>query len=131
MNIVKDEQPSELGTKSEGSEKTLTRAQRRIIERIETEAQAMHAKLANKFIDHLINSENPTPQELKAKADNLSAQWKMYVKRAGLKDTVLNLIEDYCTTAIAEFNALKEGKPEVAKPNPETVLEAAEQDKLT
>jgi hypothetical protein len=108
-------------------EKKLTREQRRVIERIESEATQYHNSLASKFIDYLLNSDNPIEESLKEKVSNLSVQWKMYVKRKGLKDTALNLVNNYCHKAIDQFNELKNQK---VKPNPDTVMEAAEQDKL-
>lgn len=112
------------------SEKPMTREQRRLFERIENEANKAHQRLTSKFVDFMIESDDLTEEVIQEKAAQISAQWKMFCKSRRLKDTVLNIVHDYCQNVINEYKAMKENKQEAVKPNPETVLEAAKQDEL-
>jgi chemotaxis regulatin CheY-phosphate phosphatase CheZ len=88
--------------------KPLSRQQRRFIERIQEEARILHNQLCEKFIDFLVSSDNPEGEEVKEKAKQLSAQWKVFCHRKGMKEEAFGLIEKHCQHVIQEYLAAKE-----------------------
>lgn len=119
----------------EEKEVHLSKAQRRINEaqeKVQQRATKTLHNLCQRFLDYLIDVDDPSDQELNAQARVLSAQWKMYCTNNNLNNIAFELVNNFCQEKIKEFNDLKNGKTEEVevKPNPETVLEAAKQDEL-
>lgn len=121
----------------EKTEKVLSKAEQRIkaknehyIEQLQKIAQRIHNELCGRFNEFIILTEDPSEETLRKKAKQLSAQWKLFVKTKGLKDSVLNLVGDFCDKTIAEFIALQQEEPKETIPTQESVIESAKEDKL-
>ena len=95
-------------------EKKLTREQRRHMERVNTEANAAFDQITNKFLSEFITSDNPEGEEIRERAKQIDAQWRLYCTRKGLNPKAFPLVKKYCDEAIKQYNESKE-KAELEK----------------
>lgn len=88
--------------------KDLTREQKRILERIESEAKSIFQSLADRFLSEFIASTNPDGEEIKERGKQIDAQWQTYVKRRKLDPKGLTAIRQYINDVLKEYQESKE-----------------------
>jgi hypothetical protein len=86
----------------------MTRAQRRIQERVADAAGNTHRQLCQKFFDFFMGADEPEGDEVKKKQKEFSAKWKMYCKRSQFKPEALPLFDEYANKLIADYKAEKD-----------------------
>lgn len=114
----------------EEKEVHLSKAQKRIQE-VQEKTQQRATKvlqgLCQRFLDYLIDVDNPSDDELNGQARVLSAQWKMYCINNNLNKVAFDMVSKFCEEKIKEFNDLKQGKEiEEGAPVSEPVQEPTE-----
>lgn len=86
----------------------LNRMQRRVKERIESEATAQLNRLQNRFMEFIINCENPgTDAEEKKKI--ISAQWKMYCNSKRFTEKARSVFDDWAVKVIEQYKVESNG----------------------
>ena len=84
------------------------RQQRRIMERVQQEAQETHAKLAKQFFEAFMEFD-PDGEELKELEKELIAKWKMYCGSRNLTKEAREMMTAYCTAIRTNYQKEKDG----------------------
>ena len=100
MNVNKDVELS--ADEAPAQTKTMTRAQRRIQERIQADAKNMHARLVNNFYEFFIDHD-PESEEVESKQKEVVAKWKMFCKQRQLIAQAYNVVGDNCELIRKEY----------------------------
>lgn len=98
-------------------EPKLSRQQKRIIERANDEANAMHKRLVNQFAEFFIDND-PEGDEVEAKQKEVNAKWRVFCKNRNLLPEVFGLVDMSCNKFREQFNqelngTIPEGSPQV------------------
>jgi len=101
------QQPSE--NESIKSSKPLSREERRFYERVQKEAQRAFTDLCEKFNNFIVLAEND--EDIKSKANELSARWKTYCHVKKLTAPAYPMIEKYCSDVINTYEKNKVTSP--------------------
>lgn len=96
---------------SEEKSKALTRQQRRVKDRIEAEATAQLNRLQNRFMEFVINCENPET-ECEEKKKVMNAQWKMYCNSKRFSEKARSIFEDWAAKIIDQYKIESSEKEE-------------------
>lgn len=95
-------------TKDEIKEpRTLSREQKRFLEKIENEAKGIFQSLADKFLIEFVECDDPGGEQIKETANRLDAQWKVYVKRRKLDPKALTALKMYIDDTFKEYEGSK------------------------
>lgn len=84
-------------------EQKLTRQQKRMVERANEEANAMHKRLVNQFAEFFMDSD-PAGDEVEAKQREVNAKWRVYCKTRHLTPEVYGLVDLACNQIREQFN---------------------------
>lgn len=82
----------------------IDRKQKRLQERVSTEAKQAYEQLTKQFLDYFIFSESPTEESIKAKMEDISKRWRMYCQRKNLLPTVYPIVDDYMKGVIKQYS---------------------------
>ena len=91
----------------------LTREDKRIIARVEKEAQLTHKRLAERFQTYFVTALDPEGEDVKKLASQVSAQWKTFCHRNNLKKEAYPLLQVFCDNLVTEYIKIRDGKEEV------------------
>lgn len=83
--------------------KTLTREQKRLLEKVEIEAQQTFQSLADRYLKAFIESTDPEGEEIKATATLIDTLWRTYVKRRKLDPKASVGIRMYITDVMKDY----------------------------
>lgn len=84
-------------------EPKLTRQQKRMVERANDEANAMHRRLVNQFAEVFIDGD-PNSDEVADKQKEVNAKWRMFCKNRNLLPEVHSLVDLSCNKFREQFN---------------------------
>lgn len=108
MGVTKDESQSDIKEPH-----TLSREQKRFLEKIENEAKGIFQSLADKFLIEFVESDDPGGEGIKERANELNAQWCTYVKRRKLDPKALTALRAYMDDTFKEYEDSKDvNKPQ-------------------
>lgn len=85
----------------------LTRQQRRLRDRIESEANDTYQQIAKKFFTFFITHDDPQGNEVRDRIRQVDAQWRMYCRKMNLIKDVHGMFEKYANGLIDEYVASK------------------------
>lgn len=88
--------------------KVLTRAQRRMQERYETEAKQTYESLAEKFLNYFTQCDNPEAPEVEEKRKQINAQWIVYCRKMKLVDAARMMFDNYSKGVVKDYYEQKE-----------------------
>ena len=97
---------SSIPTPHNPPEAPISRAQRRAKERIEIEAKELHNTLCESFLSFITHADDPASEDVKAKAKQAGAKWKLYCSRRALKPEVRPLVDEFCNALMDEYKTL-------------------------
>lgn len=100
------QQPEQV---KEKKEMPINREQRRARERVHKEISGMIDRLVNQWYEVFLNND-PESAEVKEKAAEVSAKWKMYCRRRGLKPEALNIVSKTIAELMEEYKKEKTEK---------------------
>lgn len=112
MEVVKNEVDQEQEKRDaekamQAAEKgPLTREQRRARERLNQEVNDLIARLVNQWYEFFLDND-PECEEVKDKRKEVSAKWRMYCQRRGLKPEIHPLIDESIGKLIDEYTKTK------------------------
>jgi hypothetical protein len=81
----------------------LSRAQRRQMERIESDAKARYHAIADQFIKAFTEAIDPESEEIVQLMKKYDAQWRIYCKSKRLTDKAFPLVKEYCESVIKQY----------------------------
>lgn len=90
-------------TTIEPKEKQLTRQQRRLRERIETEANDTYQQITKKFFTFFVTHDDPQGHEVLDRIGQVDTQWRMYCRKMNLIKDVHGMFEKYANGLIDEY----------------------------
>lgn len=93
-------------------EKPLTRQQRRLRERIETEANDTYQQITKKFFTFFVTHDNPQGQEVQDRIEQVDIQWRMYCRKMNLIKDVHGMFEKHANGLLDEYVNTKAVKDE-------------------
>lgn len=91
-------------------EPKLNRQQKRMVERANEEANAMHKRLVNQFAEFFMDND-PESDDVIQKQKEVNAKWRVYCKTRGLTPEVLGLVDAACNQFREQFNNELNGDP--------------------
>lgn len=91
-------------------EPKLNRQQKRMVERANNEANAMHKRLVNQFAEFFIDND-PDSDEVDAKQKEVNAKWRVFCKNRNLLPEVFGLVDLSCNKFREQFNSELNGDP--------------------
>ncbi len=86
---------------------TLTRQQKRLKERIESEAQEVHSNMVAKFLDFMIKEADLTDEVIAEKKKQFNAQWKMFCGSRKLTKESYDAVDKSMDAVIEKYRSLK------------------------
>lgn len=93
----------------------LNRNQEKLKQRIEAEATTQLNRLQNRFMEFVINCENPEI-ECEEKKKVMNAQWKMYCNSKRFSEKARVLFEDWATKVIEQYKIESNGTEQTQMP---------------
>lgn len=88
---------------TEVKEPKLTREQKRIMERANAEANAMHKRLVNQFAETFMDND-PNGEDVADKQKEVNAKWRVFCKNRNLLPEVHTLVDLSCNKFREQFN---------------------------
>lgn len=76
--------------------------------RAEFEARQTLDNVTSRFLDFFTEADEPEGQEVADKMTQLSAQWKTYCHKRGLKKEAHGLVENYCKGVLDQYLKAKQ-----------------------
>lgn len=105
----------EGSTEVKEPEPKLTREQKRIMERANAEANAMHKRLVNQFAEVFMDND-PASDLVSDKQREVNAKWRVYCKNRDLTPEVYALVYTACDGIRKQFNQELNGDPLPSEP---------------
>jgi hypothetical protein len=81
----------------------MNRRQRRYNERVNAEVKQVIDELAEKFLKHVVTSDNPDGEETTEKVKQFSSQWRLYCKRKALVPKAYILMDEIMAGILNDY----------------------------
>lgn len=107
-NTAEDVETAKRAVESKPDDK-LTREQRRARERINKEVSDIIDRLVSQWYEVFMNND-PASDVVREKAEEVSAKWKMYCRRRGLKPQALDIVSKSIADLMEEYKKEKAAK---------------------
>jgi hypothetical protein len=96
----------------------LSRAQRRAMERIDSEVKDVFTRLSNQFFNFLMDSDNPSEEELRSKLKEVNSKWIVSCRRLNVKEEFHKMLNQQCDAMISDYLTTKNGNSPSDQPEP-------------
>ena len=83
--------------------KPISRAQRRLNERITEEAKQTYERITENFLQFFIMCAEPEGNEVAERSVQVSRQWRLFCDRKGLKPEAYTIVDDFVRGVIDQY----------------------------